>query len=79
MAIFSLLECFATSHKLPILERSIAVRRACIIICSFHVIQNKIVLSVRDHIKVASTKKGVKESHFLVFGTCQILTFFQNL
>ena len=29
MAIFSLLECFATFNKLPILERSIAVRRAC--------------------------------------------------
>ena len=32
MAIFSLLECFATFHKLPILERSIAVRRACFVI-----------------------------------------------
>ena len=30
MAIFSLLECFATFHKLPILERSTAVRRACL-------------------------------------------------
>ena len=29
MAIFSILECFATFHKLPILERSIAVRRSC--------------------------------------------------
>ena len=29
MAIFSFLECFATFHKLPILEQSIAVRRAC--------------------------------------------------
>ena len=29
MAIFSLLECFATFNKLPILERSIAVRGAC--------------------------------------------------
>ncbi len=32
MAIFSLLECFATFHELPILERSIAVRRTCFFI-----------------------------------------------
>ena len=32
MAVFSPLECFATFDKLPILERSIAVRRACFLI-----------------------------------------------
>ena len=31
MANFSLLECFATFHKIPILERSNAVRRACVL------------------------------------------------
>jgi len=31
MANFSLLECFATFHRLSILEWSIAVRRACYI------------------------------------------------
>ena len=36
MAIFSLLECFVSFHKLPISERSIAVRGAYFSFFSFH-------------------------------------------